>query len=327
MPLSALLDVAGLGRRVEQQLMCFMLSRLSTSQPGSVDHSLAQPIVDLVLARGKRLRAAFCYWGWRGAGGADCNGALAAAAALELLHAFALIHDDVMDASTLRRGLGARVACRAQVAVRRDDHAALAMDRLDQHGRGPVVDRCAQGIGVAVRDPDEPGRERAEVGGGVFSAVSTASAPVFIGTTRIPLNLSSHRIASSRRTCRYGHAAANGADEEVELTEHDGGRQSSSPCRHLARTAHRHLLRLGTCGGSARPRRHRIPGASGQSDRRRSARGSRRRSCSRATEQARSEARRAASSGQRLTQRDSPSEAGASPGRSWRSSSWSSRES
>jgi geranylgeranyl diphosphate synthase, type I len=69
-----------------------------------------------VLAGGKRLRAAFCYWGWRGAGGVSGTGAgsaaggaegagiFRAAAALELLHAGALVHDDVLDDSGTRRG-------------------------------------------------------------------------------------------------------------------------------------------------------------------------------------------------------------------------------
>jgi geranylgeranyl diphosphate synthase type I len=57
-----------------------------------------------LLAGGKRLRPAFCYWGWRGAGGPDCPQILAAAAALDLLHAGALVHDDVMDGSDTRRG-------------------------------------------------------------------------------------------------------------------------------------------------------------------------------------------------------------------------------
>jgi len=57
-----------------------------------------------LLAGGKRLRPAFCYWGWRAAGGADGPQIHAAAAALELLHASALVHDDVMDASDTRRG-------------------------------------------------------------------------------------------------------------------------------------------------------------------------------------------------------------------------------
>ncbi len=57
-----------------------------------------------LLAGGKRLRPAFCYWGWRAAGGCDCPEIHAAAAALELLHASALVHDDLMDASDTRRG-------------------------------------------------------------------------------------------------------------------------------------------------------------------------------------------------------------------------------
>ena len=57
-----------------------------------------------LLASGKRLRPAFCYWGWRGAGGQDCPEIVAAAAALELLHASALVHDDLMDGSDTRRG-------------------------------------------------------------------------------------------------------------------------------------------------------------------------------------------------------------------------------
>jgi geranylgeranyl diphosphate synthase type I len=66
------------------------------------------PVFDVVaglLAGGKRLRPAFCYWGWRAAGGPDWPEILAAATALELLQASALVHDDVMDGSDTRRGL------------------------------------------------------------------------------------------------------------------------------------------------------------------------------------------------------------------------------
>lgn len=57
-----------------------------------------------LLSGGKRLRPAFAYWGWRGAGGADGPEIVRAAAALEFLQACALIHDDVMDDSDTRRG-------------------------------------------------------------------------------------------------------------------------------------------------------------------------------------------------------------------------------
>ena len=68
-----------------------------------------------LLAAGKRLRPTFCYWGWRGAGGEDGQAILAAAAALELLHASALVHDDVMDGSDTRRG---RPSLHRQFALR-----------------------------------------------------------------------------------------------------------------------------------------------------------------------------------------------------------------
>ena len=53
---------------------------------------------------GKRLRPLFCYWGARAAGGRpDDPGILRSAAALELLQAAALVHDDVIDGSDTRR--------------------------------------------------------------------------------------------------------------------------------------------------------------------------------------------------------------------------------
>ena len=61
---------------------------------------------EAVLAGGKRLRPTFGYWGWRGLVGMreSPEPVLPALAALELMHAFALLHDDVMDASATRRG-------------------------------------------------------------------------------------------------------------------------------------------------------------------------------------------------------------------------------
>ncbi|MBD8869195.1 polyprenyl synthetase family protein [Nocardioides donggukensis] len=56
---------------------------------------------------GKRFRAAFCYWGFRSVaepGPEEEPALLRACAALELLHASALVHDDFMDASDTRRG-------------------------------------------------------------------------------------------------------------------------------------------------------------------------------------------------------------------------------
>jgi len=59
----------------------------------------------LVLAGGKRVRPAMAHWGFVGAGGDPESDEIAnLGAALELLQAFALFHDDVMDGSLTRRG-------------------------------------------------------------------------------------------------------------------------------------------------------------------------------------------------------------------------------
>jgi geranylgeranyl diphosphate synthase type I len=57
-----------------------------------------------LLSGGKRLRPAFGYWAWRGAGMPDDDRVVTAAAALELFQASAIVHDDVMDRSDIRRG-------------------------------------------------------------------------------------------------------------------------------------------------------------------------------------------------------------------------------
>jgi geranylgeranyl diphosphate synthase type I len=80
--------------------------RLGDLQP-DIDPLLA--LTGRLLAGGKRLRPAFCTWGYVAAAGlADDESrlapVLAAAASLELLHASALVHDDVMDGSDTRRG-------------------------------------------------------------------------------------------------------------------------------------------------------------------------------------------------------------------------------
>jgi geranylgeranyl diphosphate synthase type I len=69
----------------------------------------AVPLIDeierLVRSGGKRIRPLFCYWGWRAAGGDHRDEAVRAAASLELLHTFAIVHDDIMDSSEERRGV------------------------------------------------------------------------------------------------------------------------------------------------------------------------------------------------------------------------------
>ncbi|MGY4708864.1 polyprenyl synthetase family protein [Mycolicibacterium sp. CBM1] len=64
---------------------------------------VAADVLGQFLSGGKCLRSTFMYLGWL-CGAEPNDAALRAAAGLELLHAFALLQDDVMDDSPLRRG-------------------------------------------------------------------------------------------------------------------------------------------------------------------------------------------------------------------------------
>ena len=99
------LDADDLRPRVQKAVDDFVAGQREILDGVSDDlDPLVEAVTDL-LGGGKRLRPAFCWWGYRGAGGADTEEALRAAAALEFLQACALIHDDVMDGSDTRRGM------------------------------------------------------------------------------------------------------------------------------------------------------------------------------------------------------------------------------
>jgi geranylgeranyl diphosphate synthase, type I len=101
---SAPLDREDLRQRVQKALEAFVAEQVPRLDAVSPELSpLTDALSDLV-AGGKRLRPAFCYWGYRGAGGDDNDEVVTAAAALELFQACAIIHDDVMDGSDTRRG-------------------------------------------------------------------------------------------------------------------------------------------------------------------------------------------------------------------------------
>ncbi|MFD9407646.1 polyprenyl synthetase family protein [Streptomyces sp. NPDC059989] len=93
------------------------------------------------LARGKRIRAAFLYWGWRAAGQPDCEGVIRAAAAMELVHAAACTHDDIIDDSRMRHGqLTAHAAFAA--AGQRSTALALILGDLLMGYAGHVFTSC-----------------------------------------------------------------------------------------------------------------------------------------------------------------------------------------
>jgi geranylgeranyl diphosphate synthase type I len=93
----------------------------------------------MVLEGGKRLRPTFCYWGFLAAGGSPEDPVIIeAGAAFELLQAFALIHDDIMDGSALRRG-------------ERTTHLVFADRHGTQQWRGEAR-RFGEGVAILIGD-------------------------------------------------------------------------------------------------------------------------------------------------------------------------------
>ncbi|MEU8243786.1 polyprenyl synthetase family protein [Actinoplanes missouriensis] len=99
------LELADLRHRVDRALAGFLATQRALLL--EIDPALdevAGTVSAFVLGGGKRLRPAFAYWGFRGAGGTDSDAVVAAVSALEFVQASALIHDDLMDRSDTRRG-------------------------------------------------------------------------------------------------------------------------------------------------------------------------------------------------------------------------------
>lgn len=65
---------------------------------------LVAAIASLTLRGGDRMRPYVCYLGYQVGGGESLSKVLPMLMALELFHSFALIHDDIMDEASVRRG-------------------------------------------------------------------------------------------------------------------------------------------------------------------------------------------------------------------------------
>ncbi|RNI02581.1 polyprenyl synthetase family protein [Micromonospora aurantiaca] len=126
---------------VDETLAAFLAAEVeSLTEIDAAMGGFAATARDSVLAGGKRVRPTFAYWGWRGVVGGEeplCS-VLPALSALELLHTFALVHDDVMDASDTRRGLPTA------------HRAAAARHRAAGHTGDP--DRYGEAVAVLIGD-------------------------------------------------------------------------------------------------------------------------------------------------------------------------------
>lgn len=102
----------GLRKAVDDRLTSFLVGKMSAAAglngDGVLPLAVVEELRDFVLRGGKRLRPLLCLLGWQAANAGPARDvadtAVGVAASLEMFHAFALIHDDVMDDSLHRRG-------------------------------------------------------------------------------------------------------------------------------------------------------------------------------------------------------------------------------
>lgn len=128
------------GHLVEQRLTA--LFDQERARWTTVDADLDAPfaiLAEFAAHGGKRIRPAFCYWAYVGTGGNPEDPAIAElCSALELLHVFALLHDDVMDGSRTRRN-------------RPTVHIAIEAHHLAQGWRGEAR-RFGEGMATLLGD-------------------------------------------------------------------------------------------------------------------------------------------------------------------------------
>jgi geranylgeranyl pyrophosphate synthase len=141
---------------------------------GDAPKKLVDAIEYSLLAGGKRLRPALVMESFRACGGADARklSALAAAGAIELIHTFSLVHDDLpaMDDDDLRRGrpTNHKVFGEAMAILAGDAMVTMAFELIANHAElrlvAPLVRELSQGSGPAgmiggqVLDMDGEGR-------------------------------------------------------------------------------------------------------------------------------------------------------------------------
>ncbi|RSS84146.1 polyprenyl synthetase family protein [Streptomyces sp. WAC06614] len=132
-------DLAAARAAVDGVLADFLAEKAETAADGRLPAEVTELLSGFLAAGGKRLRPLLCVTGWHVAADADAiapPAVVRAAAALEMFHAFCLIHDDFMDRSATRRG---RPTLHRTLAARRT--------RLGPRAASLVGDSCAVLIG------------------------------------------------------------------------------------------------------------------------------------------------------------------------------------
>ncbi len=119
-----------LGSRLEEWLRA-RRAEITAEAPEAAE--LVGKLDPYVLGRGKRLRPALLYYAYRGCGG-DAEWILRPSMAVELLHTYLLIHDDIMDRAETRRGQPS-----AHVAFAEDHRRRRWGGSPDRHGQSVAI--------------------------------------------------------------------------------------------------------------------------------------------------------------------------------------------
>ncbi|MFB7645656.1 polyprenyl synthetase family protein [Streptomyces sp. NPDC056084] len=139
-PAAPSLNFEALRSQIELVLDGFLLDQAARGATPALGESAVPALRGCLRSGGKRIRPVLCVVGWHAAGGdlpAPAS-VLRVAASLELFHLYAVIHDDIMDASATRRG-----------------SPALHRTLIDQHrpGRTPAeAERVGQALAILFGD-------------------------------------------------------------------------------------------------------------------------------------------------------------------------------
>ncbi|WP_234430826.1 polyprenyl synthetase family protein [Streptomyces sp. NRRL F-4489] len=213
-------------RWIDAVLGDFLAERLRNPvPPGAGAGDLAETVADFVRGGGKRLRPVLCVVGWhatRGLGEPAPEVVGRVAASLEMFHAFALIHDDVMDDSDRRRG-------------RPTVHRAMAARYPP--GTRPDAERIGAGAAILAGDLSLAWSDqllhsaglRPEQRDAVLPLIDTMRAELVHGqfldlTTEVRARAAAGRVEAALRVARYKTAAYT-----VERPLHIGAALAGAP--------------------------------------------------------------------------------------------------